>query len=314
MKRLRVVWWMLGLSTGWACTGPNPDFCGSHAECEETGYCNLTASVCAPRPDNGSWSEPTALTSLNTEGHERGPSLTADGLEIFWFARSETSGTGPYHIYSARRTDLSSPWSEPDYLVAANAALYFSINPEVSSDGLTLWYASDLEDTGNYSIWRLSRTSRSAGWGAGQRIDTLSAGSPHSVAVDHGGTYAVLAVAEESDEHLYFTSRATSSQDWDENLMPLRAIQSGLSDEEPELSESGLQIFFASESPSGGTRLDIVRATRNSDTSDFGSPTLVEGLNSSMDDSGPWLSPDGTYIVFASLRDGDWNLYESYLE
>jgi hypothetical protein len=70
----------------------------------------------------------------------------------------------------------------------------------------------------------------------------------------------------------------------------------------PELSADGLSLYFFSQRFGGvGTR-DLYVATRASTASQFGSVTVLSGLNSLQRDDRPWLSPDELSIYFSSQR------------
>jgi Tol biopolymer transport system component len=77
------------------------------------------------------------LATVNTSGLNYAPSISVDGLELF-FTRvdSTTSGASPA-IFRATRTDTSSPFGEPQVVSAASG---FVEAPSLSADGHLLYF------------------------------------------------------------------------------------------------------------------------------------------------------------------------------
>lgn len=74
-------------------------------------------------------------------------------------------------------------------------------------------------------------------------------------------------------------------------------------DGSPFLSADGQRLYFFSERAQGSLgRRDIWVSER--DSSQFGEPTLVAGINSPSSDLLPWLTPDELTVLFVSGRSG----------
>jgi len=88
------------------------------------------------KQDDGSWSEPQYIESLNTSGDEFGPSLDPDGKTLY-FASSRPGGTGSADIYKTVRLDDSwTNWSTP-----------INLGAPVNTKGFDAYYTVD--DKGN---------------------------------------------------------------------------------------------------------------------------------------------------------------------
>jgi peptidoglycan-associated lipoprotein len=109
------------------------------------------------------WSTPVSVTGINSEHEDGTPSFTADYKEIY-FSRCEVGKRekkGCIIMSSMRSGDN---WSEPknigilpDSLVAAH--------PAISSDGLTLYFVSDMAGgSGGKDIWSATKSNASAPW------------------------------------------------------------------------------------------------------------------------------------------------------
>jgi Tol biopolymer transport system component len=80
------------------------------------------------------------VTELNSTGNDARPSITADGLEIFF--HSNRTGSAGNDLYSSVRKSVLEPWSEPKTLgtVVNSAATDFL--GAISPDGETLFFTS----------------------------------------------------------------------------------------------------------------------------------------------------------------------------
>lgn len=74
----------------------------------------------------------------------------------------------------------------------------------------------------------------------------------------------------------------------------------------PSLSRDGLQLFYY-------TQRDIYVSTRGSVTEPFGVGRLVDAINSTKNESDPFLTADDKRLYFTSDRLGSWDLYVSTL-
>jgi len=94
----------------------------------------------------------TLLATVNSSGLNYAPSISADGLELF-FTRvdSTTSGASPA-IYRATRTDTGSAFGEPQVVSAASG---FVEAPSLSADGHLLYFHKMVN--GTFVIYYIER-------------------------------------------------------------------------------------------------------------------------------------------------------------
>jgi Tol biopolymer transport system component len=109
------------------------------------------------QPD-GSWGPLTDITELNSTANEGRPSLSHDGLDIYFFS-NRPGGQGGNDIWVATRGSVDAPWSTP---VNLGPAVNTSANdqaPDISSDGETLFFCSDhAGGSGALDLWMSTRT------------------------------------------------------------------------------------------------------------------------------------------------------------
>jgi hypothetical protein len=96
---------------------------------------------------------------------ERWPSVSADGLELY-FTRTQGFESSDGVIWVATRGSTSEPFGNATRLPAAINTGHTTA-PNISADGLTLFFSSDRAgDFGAWDIWASRRPSRSGPWGA----------------------------------------------------------------------------------------------------------------------------------------------------
>src|SRR4029079_11599378 len=79
-----------------------------------------------------------------------------------------------FDIFVATRTSATAPWGTPTELTAlTNAAK--DMAPEITPDGLTLYYASERQSPpGGSDIWMTTRPDRTSAWASPARETNLS--------------------------------------------------------------------------------------------------------------------------------------------
>jgi hypothetical protein len=82
---------------------------------------------------DGSWGAPTPVNELNISGTNQRPSISPDGLEIYFW--SDKEGTG--HLWVAGRETVSSLWSTPERVVFPTSEQDPAIMPFIHSHGKT---------------------------------------------------------------------------------------------------------------------------------------------------------------------------------
>jgi hypothetical protein len=104
-------------------------------------------------------------SGVNGPQYERWPSVSADGLELY-FTRSQGFEGGDAAIFVATRDSTSVPYGNATRLPSTINTGYTSA-PSISADGLTLFFSSSRPGGfGNWDIWAATRSSRNAAWGA----------------------------------------------------------------------------------------------------------------------------------------------------
>lgn len=261
------------------------------------------------------WGSPRLITALVDPAEDDDPTATADLLELYFNSRRE-GGAGADDIWVSRRGSTSAAWGTPE-LVAELCTSERETSPAISLDGLTLYFASNRVDEGRLDVFRATRSSRDAEWSEPELVSELaewvSESNPDADILPRppavGDTRLPLAVRTGGDDapyDLYLAARPSSTEPW-QPPVALETLNEESNEADPWLSGDGSLLWFASGRSGGG---DLYTARRAAPSEPFAAPTLVEALASDDEERDPWLSPDGSYLLYASDQDGDFAIYE----
>jgi len=87
-------------------------------------------------------------------------------------------------------------------------------------------------------------------------------------------------------------------------------VNSPRTDGDARLVAGGLELYLSS-NRTGSEGTDCYLATRSTTAEPFAAPELITELNSSDDETDPWITSDRRHIFFASDRAGDNEIYEA---
>ncbi len=182
---------------------------------------------------------------------------------------------------------------------------------QISRDGLELYFARE-DEVHCADIWVIKRSSPAEPWGKPVKLDAPvnSEWQEISPSLSPNGLELYFANINygcglypdgSGNDDLYVSRRATKDDPWGEpeNLGPM--VNSEYPDEEPCISADGLSLYFISERPGGQGYYDLYVSTR---------PTLEDSwemavnlgppVNSVMQESTPFISPDGLSLFFSA--------------
>lgn len=135
--------------------------------------------VAARKSIGDPWEKPINLgPKVNSWAYDNHPSISKDGLSLYFDSRRpNTSGLlGQNDIYVTRRKTIDSEWSIPEQFGSEINTSDIQYSPDISSDGLTLFYDSRINDR---DVWVTKRKSMDDKWEKGVNI-----GSPVSTSVN----------------------------------------------------------------------------------------------------------------------------------
>ncbi|MGB2826989.1 MAG: M56 family metallopeptidase [Dehalococcoidales bacterium] len=250
--------------------------------------------------------------AVNSSAADGDTSISDDGLELFFEGR-RPDGYGKADIYVSTRETTSDPWGEAVNLGPPVNGSEWDNNPDISSDGLTLYFTSTR--SGNRDIWVTTRATKDHHWeepvNLGQTVNSSAEDSAPSISGDSLSLYfASNRPGGLGLRDIWVTRRATFSDPWGEpvNLGP--AVNSSHEEAMPDISVDGLTLFFCDfmggpHRPGGYGGQDIWVSTRASTNDPWGeSVNLGPIVNSSSWEFSPNISADGSTFYFTSDRGG----------
>jgi Tol biopolymer transport system component len=257
------------------------------------------------------FSEPVNLGRVvNSPAFDGGPSISADGLSLF-FTSERPGGSGGGDLWVTKRGRMTEPFRTPENLGAGVNSLANEFAPSISADGLSVFFDSDRPGgLGSSDVWEATRAATSESFkkprnlGAGVNSSD-SDGLPNISADGLMLYFCSRRPGGSGDMDLWVASRTMKSKEFAgaENLGP--DINSPHYDGEPSVSADGLFLFFSSDRPDGRGRRDIWVAARRNTAAPFGQPrNLGPAVNGPAHDVRPSLSSDGSVLFFMSDRPG----------
>lgn len=259
--------------------------------------------------DGGSFGPSQVVTGLRGDTADVfDPSMTHEELDLYF--TSPTQGLND--IWVARRTLTSDPWGS-GALVAELSSPQNDQDPEVSVDGLNMFFASDRGGDG-MRLYVARRRTWDTPWEQPVRVTGLGASAlDEAPAVDRAQLTLVFASQRgaASDAHLYVATRPDASAAW-QSAAELTALSSTSRDTDPALFAEGRALVFASRRTAPGTTTDLFQTARPDVSAPFASRVdPISELNTAASEEDPWLSQDGRHILFVSDRDGRSRIYEA---
>ena len=241
----------------------------------------------------GAWSSPTRIVGLpTTSGDLDDPTLTSDQLEMYFNMAGD--------IYVTERASIGASWSMPVAVAELNTTSGES-TPDVSGDGLTIYFASTRPGgLGDFDIWMSTRDTRSAVWGAPIHVAELSSQAGDATASMTQDRLMIVTSSNRKDgvsHDLYTSTRATVNDPWGP-LEELASINRAMIDDTSGfLTPDGLAIYYDS-GPAGNH--DLYFATRANRNDNFAPGTRIAETSSPRNDYDPWVSPDGAGMYLAA--------------
>ncbi len=115
--------------------------------------------VTTRKSKNDPWGTPVNLgPTVNTSDSESAPCISIDGLSLYF--HSDHPGFGNTDIWVTTRKSKDEPWGPPVNLGPTVNSPDLEYNPDISSDGSTLYFVSNRPGTvggsGNMDIWQVS--------------------------------------------------------------------------------------------------------------------------------------------------------------
>lgn len=291
----------------------------------------VTQSDCAPTQSNCAagkpycYKPPIHLSSMiNTTGFEGGPSLSTDGLELYFVSDrpGALGGPGDQDIYVSRRASIHDDWGEPERVPRPISSPFFDITPSISLDGLSLYFGSNRP--GPFSpplpdLWVSHRATVNEPWGEavnlGPGVNTPLFEGSISVSADELTAY-FAGMTTDSVFKIYVSTRKSADEPFGPRVLVDPPINSDGHAYGPALTPDGRTMFFAAgnDNPfAPGAINSIYVSERKNRHEPWGAPVYLDTINCASCFGGlPAIRGDGKEICWMGDRGdsyGDKDIY-----
>jgi len=244
-------------------------------------------------------------SAMNSIGFDGGPSISADGLSLYFISDRPLAATGG-DIWVATRPTVAEPFGNPERLGLTVNGPGDEGGPDISADGLELFFD---RDDGN--IYVSARVTTAQPFGQPRK---LGAGGHPDISADGLDLYFSSSQLEgRGGGDLWVESRPGQAASFGPPINLGPTVNSPVNDGEPSIADDGLALFFASDRSPGSGNLDLWVTTRASRSDPFHKPrNLGPAVNSFFNDDTPEISTDGKTLLFMSNRPGGSGFFDLY--
>ncbi len=235
------------------------------------------------------------------------PSFTGDLRELYF----SSDRAGDSDIWVSRRANPADSWGAPTMVVELSSS-GIDRSPSVSLDGLSIWFTTDRE-LFRGRIWRSSRPNTQSPWAPPAPVSELASPNFDSApSIDAAETTMFFSSLHQNGSitgtDIYASTRSSVAQPWG---TPVRVpgLDTTADEADPFVAQGGLVVFFTL---TRNGQSDLYSSVRRSTDATFPLPWPLTDVNSSAVDSDPTLSVDLLYLMFASSRSGNIEIYESH--
>lgn len=263
------------------------------------------------------WSAPQNVgTPINSAMAEQAPSISKDGLSLYFHCIGCEGGFGLADIWVSRRARLDDIWGTPRNLGANVNRSGTDGGPSLSPDGHFLFFNSARPGgfgANDLYVSRRRDRDNDLGWeppvNLGRNVNTAAVENAVQPFETADGTLGIYFASQRADG-LGGTDIYMSVLQDDETFGPavlVRELSTEFNDQGPTLSRDGLELIFPSDRPGTVGDLDLWRSTRRSLSDPWSVPeNMGPGVNSEFIEGAPELSFDGTTLFFHSpFREGN---------
>ena len=257
--------------------------------------------------------EPTNLgPTVNGSLGEMGPAIAADGLELYFESDRPISGLDTWNLWVTTRPTQHDDWEEPVPLgPEINSASEDGI-PQISPDGLELYfYSKRPSGHGGIDIWVTRRSTLSDPWGPavnlGPPINSSAHEGPATITADGLELFFARSYAGAGGFDLWSASRATRDELWGTPVSLGPPVNSSASESTVSVSADGLVLCFSSHPngpyPPGGCGGTDIWVTTRPTRNDPWAPPWNPGppLNTAYWENCPSISGDGRWLYFSDF-------------
>jgi Tol biopolymer transport system component len=265
--------------------------------------------------------EPINLgATVNSLRDEYDPSISADGLSLYFMTVYPPGGSGGSDLYVAWRETIDDEWDQAVNLGPIVNSAAYEYGPDISCDGLSLYF--NVWSSGDVDILVTTRATTNDPWGPpvnlGPPVNTsANESSPHisddglSLYFCDWGMQVRYRPGGMGHEDLWIATRDSVSDPWRPPVNLGGPVNTAYREDNPDTSADGLVLLVTSNRPGGFGGSDIWMSRRTKIEDDWGPPlNLGSIVNGPAREEGPTISVDGQTLYFHCNRSGGIGGYD----
>ncbi|MEI6388402.1 MAG: DUF4440 domain-containing protein, partial [Spirochaetota bacterium] len=218
---------------------------------------------------------------INSGSDEGSPSVTADGLELY-FHSDRAGGQGSFDVWVSKRASTSQSWGMAVNLGPVVNSAAIEVAPTVSSDGLELIFSDYVVQRpggfGKTDLWVTKRASRTAAWSAPVNLGPLVNSGEDEITpvLSSNGLELILDSYRPGGlgaSDLWVARRSSKSAAWGKPEWLGPVVNSVGVEHCPTISSDGLTLYFDRTPPGQEAEIgDLMVTTRASLAAPWGPP------------------------------------------
>lgn len=287
---------------------------------------NLGSLAERAKPKHGP--EPTALSMLNSQYDDFGPTMTADGQTLYFTSRRKSTNTSKIiedndygeDLFVTHR-DTSGKWKTPTAMPAPINSTDDEGTAAISADGQTIYYSlcrrPDAIGECDLYISELNGDNWTPPQNMGFNINTNYWEAEPSISADGSTLYfsSTRPGSIDGSEDLWVSYRNTDGS-WTKPANLGEPVNTRFSERSPFISADGKTLYFSSNGHPGYGNHDLFITHKLEDGTWAVPINLGSPINGSGDDEFLTIPAKGNSIIYSTQRNdsrSDLNLFESPL-
>jgi hypothetical protein len=246
---------------------------------------------------------------VNSESHEDGLTISADGLSLYF--GSNRSDGGNWDLWMATRDTVHDMWGSATNLGPIANSPYGEGYPSLSADGLELFFCSLLWTSqrpggvGGGDLWVTKQSPVSGTWGVpenlGPQVNSINHDVEPSISADGLSLYFTSdRPGGEGGMDLYVSTRSSLDGAWGPSVNLGPVVNSAADDMGPCIFATDLSLFFRSNRNSGRDLPGIYVTTRATVCDPWREPVSLDEHIDRLGARGvSFISPDGETAYFS---------------
>jgi len=214
------------------------------------GYGSWDIWVATRTTPDADWSAPVNLgATVNSSAYDGFPSISADGLTLFFVSR-RPGGQGDYDLWLTTRDTKHADWGTPMNLGPTVNSPAADSSPSISPDGLSLYFSSMRPGgSGWHDVYVMTRATKEDDWGTpvnlGATINSSVHDSTACISADglllffNSGRPGGLGLRD-----LWVTTRPAVGEPWGPPLNLGAPLNTAYAEWCPTISPDGLSLYF----------------------------------------------------------------------